>query len=132
MVTILTTLRYLGVLSDDHAAYVMWAWSHCDNPQQVTDESEWLALFTQAGFVSEIGSAERPASPMKLYRGAPEDGRLRWSWSEDRSVAERFAGDGGLVWVATVEPERLLGRTTTREEAEYVVDTNGLDVALAS
>jgi len=32
------------------------------------------------------------------------------------------------VWEAVVEPWRLLARNTERDDHEYVVDTDGLDV----
>jgi hypothetical protein len=59
------------------------------------------------------------------------------AWTSDRTVAERFAsgtllrnyGQAGRVWVETVEPWRLLAALDRREEAEHVIDTDGLDVA---
>jgi len=85
----------------------------------------------------KIGTAERQREPITLYRGVPDEGRHGMAWTSDRTVAERFAsgmllrnyGQAGRVWVETVEPWRLLAALDRREEAEHVIDTDGLDVA---
>ena len=70
-----------------------------------------------------------------LYRGAPVEYRDGWSWTPDpvkaRWFADRFTGLFDChVWVADVEPARMLGKINTMRpgEREVVVDSDGLSI----
>lgn len=59
--------------------------------------------------------------------------RADWSWTADRTTAERFAaGAGGRpagrIYTLLAPPESLLCANNCRSESEYVVDTRGLDI----
>lgn len=113
------------------------AWSGSEFPLSSMRRSVWRPMFTTAGFVvnGEAREQERPADPLRLYRGARPRFRRRWSWTDDLETAVTFTKgtrDGGVVWTSTVEPRRLLARFhepgVGRGEHEWVVDTEGLEI----
>lgn len=72
--------------------------SMAEFPERSLDPDEWRQLFDAAGYTvtGEDGLAVRavlPREPVVLWRGATQAGRLGWSWSSDRHVAERFANE---------------------------------------
>lgn len=100
---------------------------------------EWREVFRLAGYRHNDDPADRPTEPLQLWRGATPELRAGFAWTDLRDAAWMFASgfmvqpDVGMVWRATVEPERLLAKIThsgTRHRwqhhAEYVVDTEGL------
>ena len=101
------------------------------------DADTWRDLFELAGYTEDGKPAERPAEPLTLYRGSVPERKALWSWTDNREVAARYASGNyyrrpsGILWVATVDPWRLLARNTDRSEYEYVVDTEGLVIVEA-
>ena len=112
------------------------AWSAVEFPSRACDEDLWRHLFDLAGYTVDTAPAERPSEPLTLWRGALPSHASGWSWTDDLELARWFAARPhnraeGRVWVATVEPTRLLARITQQREgeSEYVVDARGLQVA---
>jgi hypothetical protein len=126
--------RWLQILVPD-------AWAMCEFPLSALDRDEWRILFDAAGYTIDGVRRPRPRKPRRLYRGAAEEYRDRWSWTEDRAVAGRFADRyqsvwHGRVWTVVAPPDRVLAKFTGRSEvcgreAEWVVDVTGLDITLA-
>lgn len=118
-------------------AHVGSVWSMAEYPNQYLDTEDWRDLFDLAGFTIDGRLAARPTEPVRLYRGSVPERRTDWSWSTSREVAEKYAAGGfggiygrpaGVLWTALVPPEWLLAENTRRDEAEYVVDTDGLKI----
>lgn len=113
-----------------HAAGAIW--SMAEYPDRSLTRTVWREIFGRAGYCIDGVPAERPSEPLTLYRGAPREYRLNWSWTDSSEVATDFASGrlwtrpASTVWFATVEPWRLLSRDNGRKEAEYVIDTRGL------
>lgn len=137
---LLFDLYYAGLLTAEAATRcVASAWSIAEYPQDLIPDDTWRALFDLAGYTVEGQPAERPTEPLRLYRGSPEQFRDRWSWTDDRDSAERFATGGlrarlpGTIWTAQVEPWRLFCHIHehSRGESEYVLDTRGLVIERA-
>ncbi len=132
--SLLVALVDEGLLTVEAAAKaVPSAWCGVEFPNRALDNTDWRHLFHLAGYTVDGVPSERPASPLRLFRGAVPDHRGGWSWTEDRELAEWFADrphncGQGQVWTAVVEPWRLLARITEERpgESEYVVDTQGL------
>lgn len=121
----------IGVLSQELAAeFVAEAWDLCAWPMSVLPRARWVALFRFAGYTHEFRLASPPTETLRLYRGSDPRGRegLCWSTSVDvaRYMALRFPV--GMVWVAEVEPGRLLAYLDEGFERQFVVDTTGLAV----
>lgn len=115
------------------AALIGGIWSGTDFPDRDLDRDTWRWLFKVAGFTIDGEPAERPTQPVLLWRGSVPERRTDWSWSTDRAVAERFAaGSGGRppgrVYTVLAPPHALLCAYNGRSEAEYVVDTDGLNI----
>lgn len=108
-------------------------WSDAEYPNQNLDTESWRDLFGQAGYTVDGKAVDRPAEPIRLWRGSVPERQADWSWSADRTVAERFAAGirgrkPGRLYTVTAPPEALLCANNGRDEAEYVVDTHGLDI----
>jgi hypothetical protein len=108
-------------------------WSAAEFPDRYLDHDTWRWLFDVAGFTVDGAPAARPDEPVLLYRGTVPERRTDWSWSTERAVAERFAaGSGGRppgrVYLVLAPPEALLCANNGRDEAEFVVDTRGLNI----
>lgn len=130
---VLATLDRRGELLLDQAVMVMWAWAYSQYPRSVLTDDQWRSLFRAAGYVEGFNFAQRPSAPITLYRGATDEGRLGWSWTSSPATAGKYATEvfkrpPSLIWVATVEPERVLGHFAERGEQEFVVDTAGMTV----
>jgi len=129
-----------GALDQRHAGVVVpLVWSMVEHPLLALETDTWRELFSFAGYTFNGRRRVKPRTPRLLYRGADEAHRAGWSWTEDRQQAQWFADrtihpTPGRVWQAVVEPARLLARiTSTRQgEREWVVDTEGLDISLAT
>lgn len=114
-------------------------WSMAEYPGQQAPAEQWRALFRDAGYAVDGEPADLPERSLTLYRGATDEHRLAMSWTDDLEIARTFAEGQlrgralGKLWVAEVEPLRLLARIheSSRGESEYVVDTEGLDVTEA-
>lgn len=132
---LLAALHDYGILTVDQlAAKIGEVWSMAEYPDRALGHDRWFELFDVAGYTENGNRAEPPAEPLTLYRGSVDNRRGDWSWTDDRTVAYRYA-DGqhyqrprGTVWRATVTPDRLLARNTERDESEYVVNTAGLAI----
>jgi hypothetical protein len=72
-----------------------------------------------------------------LYRGATALRNDGMAWTSSREIAEKFATgrlrgrELGEVWTANVEPWRLLAKVADRDEHEYVVNTDELEITAA-
>lgn len=109
-------------------------WSHGGSAAAIDlEEWEWAELFETAGFVTDTPGYVRPASPLAIYRGARLGGERGWSWSTDRDVAAWFArrehdcGTPAVLLRATIAPEYILGVFNDRNEAEVLIDPDGLE-----
>jgi hypothetical protein len=109
-------------------------WSGAEYPQNYLRQIEWLELFSAAGFTVDGRPAERPADPVKLWRGCVPSRRRRMSWTADRELAQRYA-DGiayrakGIVFETIVPAASLLCiNDLSRGESEYVINTLGLKI----
>ena len=123
------------LLTDEALRLVSVVWSMAEYPNagayvvhRVADDVRRRRLHVDGR------AAKRPTDPIRLYRGATPDHRDGWSWTDDPRVAadyasgERFGRLPGRVWTAAVPPDRILCRNTERQENEYVVDTEALDI----
>lgn len=124
------------VTGDTVTVLVGSVWSSAEYPDRHLDHDTWRWLFDAAGFTVDGERADRPAEPMRLYRGSVPERRTDWSWSRDVKVALKFAAGvrgrpPGRLWAATVPPWRMLAVNTGRGEDEVVVDTRGLEIAEA-
>lgn len=133
-----------GLAPDVLRPLVGAAWKLATVPELLLESARWVMLFLKAGYSVDGVSAPVPAGPLRLWRGALPDYRWGMSWSDDLSVAERFAtrvapmyspGELGRVWTAVARPSQLLAFTSTFDpfgaqqlEREYVVDTAALVV----
>lgn len=126
-----------------HLAYrecLAYAWTLTEFPYQIGKVTA-IKAFKLAGWMTDVtGDANDddappcPSIPVTLYRGCGgQRARTGLSWTADPEQAEFFAnrwkGDKGepIIFKATVEPWRLLAYFGQRGEAEYVVNTRGLD-----
>ncbi len=131
-------LNLLRPLRPEVAAVVVpSAWSCAEFPNRQLRGTQWRLLFDIAGYTVDGVPSPRPTSALRLWRGAHPKYRRGWSWTDDRDRAQWFAArnalltgpDDEVVWVADVQPDRLLARITEhRRESEYVVDARGLKV----
>lgn len=120
-------------LTADQGKWVAQAWAYSQHPQDALTDDEWRALFGFSGYLVNREPAQRPEGDLYLFRGAAEQFKNRWSWTDDRGLARRFA-DGtygrlvGRVWSVTAPSDRLLAMFTQREGVEYIVDVEGLHI----
>ena len=136
---LLSDLDAEGLLTREAAAATVGgAWSASNFPDRCLGRQSWRALFALAGYTRNGVPAERPTEPLTLYRGAVPEHRADWSWTDRVDVARGYAEgartcrEAGKLWQAVVEPWRLLARNDgpdNRDEAEYVVDTDGLTIS---
>jgi hypothetical protein len=113
-------------------------WCAPEYPVQHLGKREWIRLFKHAGFVDGDGPADRPADPVRLWRGCINVGAYGaagMSWTADRDKAQWFADRctwqslglfgvqvSGDVLEAVVQPEALLAQISSRSESEYVIN----------
>jgi hypothetical protein len=121
------------VTAETVTALVGPIWSSTEYPDRQLDHDTWRWLFDVAGFTIDGKPADRPAEPMRLYRGSVPERRDDWSWSKDIKVALKFAAGvrgrpPGRLWVCTVPPSRMLAVNTGRDEDEIVSDVRGLRI----
>ena len=92
------------------------------------DNEDIVALFRQAGFVTDTTMIEPPSAPMTVYRGCDPAFILRPSWSRSRSVAAWYADleRGGHIYAAEISPDDVLAILLTNRSREIVVDPDGL------
>ncbi|MER5473742.1 hypothetical protein [Streptomyces sp. NPDC002685] len=115
-------------------ALVGGVWSGAEYPDQHLDRDEWRHLFDVAGFTIDGTPAPRPTEPVLLWRGTVPTRRTDWSWTTDRTIAEGYANGTaahrptGRLYALLAPPEALLAANDERGEAEYVVDTRGLNI----
>lgn len=134
------TLHHEGaLLPAHHVALVAEVWSMAEYPLALLDADEWGYLFDLAGHTRLLDDGSgfarrwpRPRKPRTLYRGASEDARLGWSWTDSPEVARWFANrpiwpTPGKVWTVTAPPSLLLARIDDRKESEFVLDGRRLD-----
>lgn len=129
-------LHVENLLADGAYRRASSIWSGSEFPNQHLPREEWRTLFSRAGYCVDGEPAERPTEHLKLWRGSAPERRDDWSWTDDPETADSFARRGlrgrpiGHVWTAYVAPWRLFARENGRTEAEYIVDTEGLDIEL--
>lgn len=103
---------------------------------QTVDYTLWRTMFRLIGFTVEGKPARRPRRSVLLFRGARATAAAGLSWTRDLEQASYFAryrqepGSEAFVWVAVVEPERMLAIPTIGRgtEAEVVVDATDMPV----
>jgi hypothetical protein len=108
------------------------AWSASEWPGRTLKMWVWLAMFKEAGFVSDCGSPA-PVAPLVLYRGATPSCVRGFSWTKDIDVALRFARrnelfgfDEAAVYEVTVPPHAVLAHIMDRSEDEVVLNPHCL------
>ncbi|MFE3522225.1 hypothetical protein ACFXOD_11625 [Streptomyces sp. NPDC059161] len=122
------------VTAQTATALIGHIWSNAEFPDRHLDRDTWRWLFKAAGFTVDGTPAERPAVPVRLWRGSVPERRTDWSWSTERAVAERYAFGNlnyrppGRLYTVLAPPAALLCANTGRGEAEYVIDTDGLGI----
>lgn len=108
-------------------------WSDCDRPSWLLNGGDWTALFDVLGYTVDGVFADQPEEPIRLYRGATEEGKHGMAWTSDLAMAEFFATEYskragvGKIYTAVIAPDHLLACITTRGEHEYVVDPAAFD-----
>lgn len=130
---LMDTLLQRGRLSPAIASRcVARAWDVCGGPMSVLPRDRWVALFESSGYTHEFAPAERPRETLRLYRGSDAAGAEGMCWSTNPDVARWLAvtHDVGWVWVADVEPWRLLAFMAETYEDQFVVDTRGLEATV--
>ena len=130
---LLAALLRIRALTPATAALAGPTWSMAEFPDAALPHKTWRSIFAMAGFCVDGRRAERPQQPLVLYRGATAARRRMWSWTDDREVAARYAAGHygrkpGSVWIAVVDPARLLARVAERQEAEWIVDAARLQI----
>lgn len=115
------------------ASCVGSVWSGSEFPDSALGHPRWRELFQAAGFTRDGEPAERPDQPLELWRGTVPERCRDWSWSTDRTLAERYANGGfrrptGRLYRVVAPPATLLAAYNGRAESEYVIDTHGLDI----
>jgi hypothetical protein len=126
---LLEVFERLGRLQVEVASrLVPRAWDLCPAPMLVLSRERWVRLFRVAGYTHEFVPAAPPTGVLRLYRGSDERGREGLCWPSNLDVARWLASryDEGWVWVAVVEPVRLLAFVAAGYEDQFVVDTTGL------
>jgi hypothetical protein len=123
------------ISSDTLTAVIGHVWADAEYPNQNLDRELWRELFRAAGFTVDGKLAERPKEPVEVWRGSVPERRTDWSWSTDRTVAEKFAAGvrgrkPGRLYRLMAPPWSLLCANTERGEAEYVIDTDCLGGSL--
>lgn len=103
-------------------------WSLAEFPEGSIGLSAWVAMFREAGFVTDDAGVERPRSPLRVFRGTTWGRRRRMSWTSDADKARWFArraslfGFSGMLVSATAPPAGVLGILQGRNESEVIVD----------
>lgn len=97
------------------------------------------AMFRHAGFVTDDAEIEQPTEPLTIYRGCTLTRIDGMSWTLDQEKARWFASRfpalyGETMAVATIEmnPDRILGIATGRNESEVIIDPRRFDWKAAS
>lgn len=137
---VLYNLDYHGLL--EPAAYVRGVghvWGLAEYPGVALDRDDWRRLFRKAGFTIDGELADRPADPIRLYRGSPNAHKRNFSWTPDRSRAEHFVrartfgSHQAYLWTTLAPPSSLLAyiHESGRGEDEWVIDTRGLEIIAA-
>lgn len=111
------------------------AWTSADSPAARVDPYDWYEMFTIAGFVTDCRRIRRPRRSHRLYRGCKIGGEMGMSWTDDLTVARRFAvmigsrcSDDYHVVAAEVSADLVLGRFVHgRGEAEWVLNPCRID-----
>lgn len=137
------TVGFGDTLVDGIRPYLSVMWARGGSQMEETlGPDAWRLLFDAIGYtevhpngdrtrVQPAAGADKPTRSLTLYRGCAAPFKTRWSWTPDRDTAAAYATAAGRfrgdVWVATIEPERILAgiETTT---LEYVVDARGMEV----
>lgn len=122
------------ITAESVTALIGHVWSNAEYPDRELDQDTWRWLFDVAGFTIDGKPADRPDGPVLLWRGTVPERCSDWSWSTDRTIAEGYANGTaahrpqGRLYVALAPPEALLCANSGRDEAEYVVDTRGVNI----
>ena len=127
-------------------ATITGVWSAAEWPEECVSRKAWLYLFERAGFTIDGRPAERPAEPMRLYRGYTSGRVRRMSWTTDRDKAQwfaerfgRYSGDSGqfrpaYVYETDCPPGALLAIPGTEGrggEHEVIINPAGLKIVRA-
>ncbi|WP_204080985.1 hypothetical protein [Mycobacterium riyadhense] len=126
-------------LTDPNMAGVVGSvWCGAEYPERCLDPYYWTDIFRDNGYINDGVLAERPMTPITLYRGCCSDRKLGMSWTSDLEVARRFAYDGlrgrraGHVYIFDEacgwDLLAYIGEKIGRNESEYVVDWEVLEM----
>jgi len=117
------------------AGHIGRVWSMAEYPDAALDRPLWRQLFSAAGFTVDGRPAKRPDGPVELWRGSVPERRTDWSWTTRQAVAQGYAaGTGarrpstGRMFRTLAPPTALLAHNRGRDEDEYVIDTDGLEI----
>lgn len=121
-----------GLIDPEQAASLLWRlWADIRRPREAMPVPAWVKLFRGVGY--RVGDRSgghpqsRPTEPVRLYRGATAAGRGGLHWSSDTVVPRGAArAHGGHVWVADVDPCRLLATYLGTGHPEVLVDADGM------
>jgi len=119
---------------EDLAVLLAEVWAMVEFPERAVRRDRWLALFQEAGFVSDPPGLVRPSQSMALYRGCPTRRRRGLAWTTDlekaRWYADRHANVFRLgranVFAVELPPERVLALINGRKESDVIADVDGL------
>jgi hypothetical protein len=106
---------------------IAFAWTRDDSPTSGVGEAAWIEVFERAGFFTYPPvSAERPTSPVTVYRGSTAERLMRMSWTADRKMAVELGtrhAQYSHTWLyeATVRPDAILAYLERRGEGWTVV-----------
>lgn len=77
----------VGLPVDELRPIVARLYSYSGYPLLCLPEMRWFELFKRVGYTVDGEEAERPTTPVQLWRGALPDFRANWSWTSSRGMA---------------------------------------------
>ena len=117
-------------------------WVNVESPNQdgfVSTDTllEWFKTADKTSLMSEeeLETYNHLPNEIQIYRGVGMKSNPKgFSWTANPEIAESFAerfsvlGGDGYVVTATVKKEDVLAYFSRRDEDEYIVDGNKLDI----
>jgi hypothetical protein len=129
-------LDWNHLLTDEAlTANIADVWSSSDGPELRFDQDLWRDYFQRAGATPSTGgrpTVRRGRSPCIAARhrnsGPTGRGPITRELAANEASGEWDRRPVEKIWVATVDPWRLLAGFRYPDEHDYVVDTDGLDI----